>query len=53
MEAETLSERELLQRVARKGMRICAWILLITLLCINYNWVLAIWRLAAHAWPKI
>jgi hypothetical protein len=52
VEAEILSKRELRQRAARNGVRIFAWIILMALLGINYKLIIAIWNLAAHAWPK-
>jgi hypothetical protein len=52
-EPKTLSDREIAQQPARSGMRICAWILWIVLVCIHYKKFIAIWVLAAHSWPNL
>ena len=53
LEAKTLSDQEVAQQPARSGMRICAWILWIVLVCIHYKKIIAIWVLAAHSWPNL
>ena len=53
LEAKTLSDQEVTQQPARSGMRICAWILCIVLLGIQYKKIIAIWVLAARAWPNL
>jgi len=53
LEAKTLSDLEVVQQPARSGMRICAWILWIVLVCLNYKKIIAIWVLAARAWPNL
>lgn len=46
--AETLSDREVVQQLALNGMRICAWILLGVLLCVNFKWIIASCYLVVH-----
>ena len=53
IEADPLTDLELLQQPARSGMRICAWALWIVLVCLNYKWIIAAWYLAARAWPNL
>jgi hypothetical protein len=51
LQPETLSDLEVAQQPARRGMRICAWTLWIVLACIHYKKIVALWVLAARAWP--
>jgi hypothetical protein len=53
LDPEPLSDQEVAQQPARRGMRICAWTLWIVLLCFNYKWIVEIWGMAARAWPNL
>jgi hypothetical protein len=53
LESETLSDREVGQQAARSGMKICAWMLWLVLVGINFKWIIAICALAARAWPDL
>jgi hypothetical protein len=53
IERETLSDQEMIQQPARSGMRICAWSLLIFLVVIHYKLIIALWVMAANAWPNL
>ena len=46
--AESLSDREVVQQLALKGMRICAWILLGVLFCVNFKWIIATCHTVVH-----
>jgi hypothetical protein len=50
-EPQTLSDEEVAQQPARRGMRICAWTLWIVLACVHYKKIVALYDLAARAWP--
>jgi hypothetical protein len=52
-EPEIISIEEEARKPALNGMRMCAWILWLVLLCLNFKWIIAIWWLAMHAWPNI
>jgi hypothetical protein len=53
IERESLSDQEMIQQPARSGMRICAWTLWILLVVINYKLIVALWLMAALAWPNL
>jgi hypothetical protein len=52
-EPETLSDQDLVQQPARRGLRIFAWILWIALVCANYKAIIALWKTAALSWLNV
>lgn len=53
IERELLSDLEVVQQPARSGMRICAWTLLLFLVVIHCKLLIALWVMAANAWPNL
>jgi hypothetical protein len=50
-EPEILSDQEVAQQPARRGLQICAWTLWIVLIGSNYKLILEVLYLAARSWP--
>jgi hypothetical protein len=52
-EREIVSVEEEARKPALNGMRMCAWILWLVLLCLNFKRIIAVFWLAFRAWPNI
>jgi hypothetical protein len=47
------TEREYLQRVCVAGLKMCVGLLVLLWVCLNADLLLALYRQAALAWPKL
>jgi hypothetical protein len=52
-ECENPSDLEALRQTARSGMRICAKVILLVLVCLCLKWISTIATLAFYAWPYL
>jgi hypothetical protein len=50
---EIPSDQQIVKLPARRGIRICAWILWAVFVCLNLKTVIALFRLVILSWPNL